>query len=125
MKIWSAKPTWRLDHHPLEVQFALALFLCQIGQGGAQVVTDGAADAAVAHLDDVFLRVCHQDLVVDVFFAELVLDHGDLLAVGFREHALEQRGLARAEKAGEDGGGDERHGRFRMQKAGRECSAAM
>jgi hypothetical protein len=69
-------------------------FLGQVLQRGAQVVADGAADAAVAHLDDVFLRVSHQDLVVDVHFAELVLDHRDLLAVGLGQHALEQRGFA-------------------------------
>ena len=51
----------------------------------------------------------HQDLVVDVLLAELVLDHGDLLAVRLGQHALEQRGLARAEEAGEDGGGDQAH----------------
>ena len=98
------------DHHALEVEFALALFLRQVGQRGAQVVADGAADAAIAHLDDVFGGVGHQDFVVDVLFAELVLDDGDLLAVGLGEHALEQGRLARAEEAGEDGGGDQGHG---------------
>jgi len=32
---------------------------------------------------------------------------GNLLAVGFRQHALEQRGLARAKETCEDGGGNE------------------
>ncbi|MDT4869607.1 hypothetical protein FQZ97_1046470 [compost metagenome] len=82
------------DHHAVELQFALAFFLGQVLQRRAQVVADGAADAAVAHLDDVFLRVGDQDLVVDVFFAELVLDHRDLLPVRLGQHALEQRGFA-------------------------------
>ena len=77
----------------------------------AQVLADGAADAAVVHLDDLLLGVLDEDLVVDVLLAELVLDHGDLLAVRLGEHALEQRRLARAEEAGEDGGGDQAHGR--------------
>ena len=99
-----------LDHHALEIQFALALLLRQILQGGAQVLADGAADAAVAHLDDLFAGVGDKDVVVDVLLAELVLDHGDLLPVRFGQHPLEQRGLARAEEAGEDGGGNETHG---------------
>ena len=99
-----------LDHHPLEIELALALSRGQIAQGGAQVFTDGAADAAVAHLDDLLLLVGDQDLVVDVFFAEFVLDHGDLLAVRLGQHALEQRRLARAEEAGKDGGGNQGHG---------------
>jgi hypothetical protein len=62
---------------------------------------------AVAHLDDLLLRIGHEDVVVDVLFAELVLDDGDLLAVGFAEHPLEQGGLAASEEAGEDGGGNQ------------------
>ena len=44
--------------------------------------------------------------VVDADLAELVLDHGDALAVLLGEDAVEQRGLAGAEEAGEDGDGD-------------------
>jgi hypothetical protein len=83
-----------LDHHAVEAQFALAALGGQLGQRGAQVLADRAADAAVAHLDDLLLGVGHEDVVVDVFFAELVLDHGDLLAVRLAEHALEQGRLA-------------------------------
>jgi hypothetical protein len=54
--------------------------------------------------------VGHEDVVVDVLFAELVLDDRDLLAVGLGQDALEQRGFARAEKAGQDGRGNEGHG---------------
>jgi hypothetical protein len=74
----------------------------QIGQRLHQIAADRAADAAVAHLHDLLAAVLHQDLVVDVFFAELVLDHGDLHAVLLVEDALEQRGLAAAEEAGQD-----------------------
>jgi hypothetical protein len=56
----------------------------------AQVFADRAADAAVAHLDDLLLRLGHQDVAVDVLLAELVLDDGDLLAVGFGQDAFEQ-----------------------------------
>ena len=96
-----------LDDHALEVELALAPLLGQVGSVRAQVLADRAADAAVVHLDDLLAGVGDQDVVVDVLLAELVLDDGDLLAVGLGQHALEQRRLARAEKAGEDGGGDE------------------
>ena len=102
-----------LDDHALEIDLAFALARGQVLQGGAQIVADGAADAAVAHLDDVFGGVGHQDLVVDVLFAELVFDDRDFLAVGLGEHALEQGGFARTQKAGEDGCGDECHGEYR------------
>ena len=104
-----------LDDDAVEVQQALALLGGQQLQGFAQVLADRAADAAVAHLDDLLLGLGHQDVVVDVFLAELVLDHGDLLAVRFGQDALEQRGLAGAEEAGEDGGGNEGHGQVALR----------
>jgi hypothetical protein len=47
-----------------------------------------------------------QDVAVDAEIAELVDDQRDALAVGVLEHVADQRGLAGAEKAGDDGGGD-------------------
>ena len=44
-----------LDHDAVEVELALALLLGQVGQGGAQVFADRAADAAVVQLDDLLL----------------------------------------------------------------------
>ena len=96
--------TGGFNHHTLKVQFALAALLGQITQGGAQVFADGAAHAAVAHLDDLLVGVRHQDVVVDVFLAKLVLDDRNLLAVGLGEHALEQGGFSGTQKTGEDGG---------------------
>ena len=90
-------------------------------QRGAQVFADGAADAAVAHLDDLLLAFSHEDVAVDVFLTEFVFDDGDFLAVGFLQDALEQRGFAGAEEAGDDGGGNEAHGYTRyMDKRGKE-----
>ena len=74
-------------------------------QRAAQVFADGAADAAVAHLDDLLLRLDRQDVVVDVLLAELVLDDGDLWPCD-SDSTREQRGLAAAQEAGEDGGGE-------------------
>ena len=53
------------------------------------------------------LPVLHQDFIVDVFGAELVFDDGDLVAVLLLQDAVEQRGFAGAEEAGQDGGGNQ------------------
>ena len=98
------------NDHAVELQQALAFFGGQQLQRLAQVFANRAADAAVVHLDDVFLRVVDQDFVVDVFLAKLVLDDGDLLAVGLGQDAFQERGFARTEKAGEDGDRNQVHG---------------
>ena len=87
------------DHDAVKAEFTLAPLLSQVAQCGTQVFADGAADAAIAHLDDLLLGVRYQNVAVDVFLAKLVLDHGNLLPVRLLQHALEQRGFARAEKA--------------------------
>ncbi|MNY26616.1 hypothetical protein D3C86_1604750 [compost metagenome] len=99
-----------LDDDAIELDQALAALGGQQLQRLAQVFTDGAADAAIAHLHDLFLGLGLEDVGVDVFLTELVFNHGNLLAMGFAEHALEQRGLARTEKAREDGDRNKRHG---------------
>ncbi len=83
-----------------------AFFWFARSSSARQIAADRAADAAVAHLDDLLGGFLHEDVVVDVFFAELVLDDGDLHAVLFVQDALEQRGFAAAQKAGQDGYGN-------------------
>ena len=114
-----------LDDDAVKAEQTLAALGGQQLQSHAQVFADGAANAAVAHLDDLLIGIRDQDVVVDVLFAKLVLDHGNLLAVGLGQHALEQGGFARAQKAGQDGGGDQGHGAVPLQvkKTGvGECS---
>jgi hypothetical protein len=82
-------------------------FLPRSPEDAHEVAANGAAKAAVVHLDDLFLLVLHEDLVVDAGLAELVLDDGDLLAVLLGEDAVEERRLPGPEEAGEDGDGDE------------------
>ena len=77
-----------LDHHPVEVEFAAALLGREVLQGGSQVFTDRAADAAIAHLNDLFGRVRYQNVAVDVLFAEFIFDHGDLLSVRFGQNTF-------------------------------------
>jgi hypothetical protein len=96
-----------LDDHAIELELALAAFLAEVSQDPHEVAANGAAKAAVVHLDDLFLLVLHEDLVVDAGLAELVLDDGDLLAVLLGEDAVEERRLPGPEEAGEDGDGDE------------------
>ena len=79
--------------------------------GGDELVGDGAADAAVAQLDHVLLAAglvaaAGEDVLVDAEFAELVDDERDALALGVGEQVADQRGLAGAEEAGDDGDGD-------------------
>src|SRR6185436_3009321 len=90
-----------LDDDAVELERALAALVLQAAEDLDEVAAHGAADAAVVHLDDAFVRL-FDDLAVDADLAELVLDHGDLLAVVFLEDAVQQRGLARAEKPRED-----------------------
>ena len=104
-----------LDHHAVERHQPLAALGGQQLQGFAQILADGAADAAVAHLQNLLFGLGLEDVGVDVFLAELVFDHGDLLAVHFGQHALEQRGLAGAEEAGEDGDGNQGHGSLSVE----------
>ena len=105
--------TGGLDDDALKVNLTLSLAGGEVLQGGTQIIANGATNAAVAHLDDVFCRVRHQDFVVDVLFTELVFDDRDFLTMGLAEHAFEQGGFARTQKAGEDGCGDECHGEAR------------
>ena len=83
----------------------LALALHQPVEDAHQIAAHGAADAAVVHLEH-FLVGADDEIVVDADLAELVDDHGVFLAVVLRQDAVQQRGLAGAEIAGQHGDGD-------------------
>ena len=97
-----------LDDDALEVELAGLALDAQLVERAQQVAAHRAADAAVGQLDDFFVAVLHQEVVVDALGPEFVFDHGDAPSVIFGQDALEQSRLARAEKAGEDG--DRNHG---------------
>ena len=103
----------RLDDDGVE----LALSPHQPVDDAHQVAAHGAADAAVVHLEHFLVGVDHQ-LVVDADFAEFVDDDGVFLAVRLGQNAVEQRGLAGAEIAGEHGDGDFGGLRGRHRRAG-------
>ena len=78
-----------------------------------EIVGDGAADAAIGELDDILLRAgldaaALQDVAVDADVAELVDDDRQPPAAGVFQDVADQRRLAGAEKAGDDGAGDAR-----------------
>jgi hypothetical protein len=67
-----------------------------------EVADEGAADAARGHLGDLDAGLL-QKAAVDVDLAEFVLDqHEFFAAVGFRDQLFDERGLAGAQKAGEN-----------------------
>ena len=79
----------------------LVAALDQIAQDADEITANGAADAAVVHLEDLFVGVDHQ-VLIDADLAELVLDDGDALTVVFGQDSVQQRRLAAAEKPGQD-----------------------
>ena len=85
-----------LDQDVVEALAALQ----QLAQHADQVTAHRAADAAIAGLEDLLFGADDQ-LVVHAHLAELVLDHGDALAVVLRQDAVQQCGLAGAQEAGQ------------------------
>ena len=76
--------------------------LDQVFDDTDQIAAHRAADAAVVHLED-FLVALDDEVIVDADLAELVDDDGVALAVVLGENAVEQRGLAGPEVAGQYG----------------------
>ncbi len=88
-----------------------------------QIVAQRAADAAVGHLDELFVSprevrtaISHQ-VGVDVDLAHVVHNHGHLQALTVVEDMIQQSCLSSPEEAGQDGDGEFSHA---DQKA---CSA--
>ena len=68
----------------------------------AEVADEGAADAAAGHFADLHAGAL-QKAAVDADLAELIFDQDDLLAlVSLLQQLLDERGLACAQKAGDD-----------------------
>jgi len=75
-----------------------------------EIIGDSAADAAIGKLDDILGRAIvigagFQDVAIDAGGAEFVDQHGQALALRVGHQVTDQRGLAGAEKAGDDGDG--------------------
>ena len=93
-----------LNDNTVKLNLAFPAFLGQIGERGAQVFADGAAHAAIAHLNNLLLALQEQDVVVNIFFAELIFNDRNLLPMGFRQHAFEQGGFSGTQKTSQDSG---------------------
>ena len=89
-----------LHQHIVELVAALH----ELAEHANQVSAHRAADAAVRHLEDLFVSVDDERLI-DADLPVLVLDHGNALAVLLAQDPVEQGRLAGAEEAGEDGNG--------------------
>ena len=103
----------RLDHDGVDVELAGAHPLRDPLEHDDEVLPDGAADAAVHHLDDLLslgleLGVLLKQAIVNAHVAKLVLDYCNLLPMLCRQDVVEKCRLAGAEEAGEHGDGDER-----------------
>ena len=98
--------------------------------GGEEVIRDGAADAAVGKLEDVVLHAvldaaALDDLRVDAELAELVDDEREATTVGVGEEVADEARLARAEEAGDHGGGGPgRHGQWSLVRWAASARAA-
>ncbi len=79
----------------------LVAALHEITQDADEVSANGAADAAVIHLEDLFFGANHQFLI-HADFAELVFDHRNAFAVLFAKDAVEQGSLAGSQEASQD-----------------------
>ena len=87
----------RLNEDAVGVELRHDLLECLV-----EVTDEGAADAARGHLGDLDARLL-QKAAVDVDLAEFVLDQHELFAaVGCRDQLFDERGLAGAQKAGEN-----------------------
>ena len=71
-------------------------------QGRAEVTHQGAADAPGVHLGDLYPGVL-EEAAVDADFAKFVLNQDDLFTLeGLIQQFLDQRGLSRAQKSGDN-----------------------
>src|SRR5690606_8998647 len=80
-----------------------------------QILAQGAADAAVAHLHQLFLGAVEADAAlhlaaIDVDLAHVVDDHRDAAVLAVLQDMVEQGALAGAEEAGQYGNGKALHG---------------
>eukprot|EP00964_Phaeocystis_antarctica_P052534 scaffold30769_cov71-Phaeocystis_antarctica.AAC.8 len=119
-----------LDDDGVKVQLAGLAAARKLLENRNQVALHRTADAAVEHLDDLFVRVelavLRDEGVVDRDVTELVLDDCYLLAVRGRQDVVEQRRLPTAEEAREHRG---RHARVVVvvvggHSDGRACGTA-
>ncbi|MNF73735.1 hypothetical protein D3C84_557450 [compost metagenome] len=98
------------DAGGLDQQIVEASLAGQSADFFQQVLAQGAADAAVAHLHQPFLGAVQADVAlhfagVDIDLAHVVDYHGNAQSLAVPEHMIEQCALPCAEEAGQQGNG--------------------
>mmetsp|Transcript_58076 Transcript_58076/g.147471 ORF Transcript_58076/g.147471 Transcript_58076/m.147471 type:complete len:306 (+) Transcript_58076:162-1079(+) len=89
----------RLDDDAIEPLAVRHRALQDAAQTLDEIAAHGAADAAVVHLDDLLraeVLFGHDELVINTYLTELVLDDREALAVRTLQDVVQQRGLAGA-----------------------------
>ena len=98
------------NHHPIKVQLPLALLLGQRLKRGPQIFPNGAANTAIAHLNNLLIGVRHQNVAVNILLTKLILNNGNLLTMRLRQHTLKQGGFTGTQKPSQDGCRNQSHG---------------
>mmetsp|Transcript_20399 Transcript_20399/g.33157 ORF Transcript_20399/g.33157 Transcript_20399/m.33157 type:complete len:218 (-) Transcript_20399:138-791(-) len=85
----------RLDYHPVE-RFSILNHCRYFVEGFDQVSADSATDAAIVHLDDIFLilELVADQRIIHAHSTEFVFDHGVLLLFLLAEDVIEQSRLS-------------------------------
>ena len=97
------------DAGGFDEQVVKAAFLCQTGDFFQQVVTEGAANTAVGHLNEFFLSATQfsttllDECSVNVHLTHVVHNDSDSSAFTVVEDLIQERGFASAEESGKDG----------------------
>jgi hypothetical protein len=89
-----------LDDHPRERGAAIVEIAGETLQRLDEVAAHGAAQASRGQQHDAFIDLLHQQ-VIETDLAELVDDDGSIGEPGVAQQAIEESGLAGAEKAGQ------------------------
>ena len=94
--------TGRFNNDAVKIGLSFLFTLHQTDEVFSQVASNGAANAAVVHRDDLFIFALNEKIIVDAFFTEFIFDDGYLLTVFFGENAVKKRGFSCAQKTGND-----------------------
>jgi hypothetical protein len=86
--------TSRFNHNTIKTNFLIFALLPKRIQSLNEIATNRAANATIAHLDDVFFVILNQNIVINILLAKLVLNHSNFFAVVFGEDVFEQSGFA-------------------------------
>ena len=76
------------NNHAIKRNLAFVSAVAQIGEHPGQIAPNGAANAAVAHLNNLFFICLHQKRAIDIFFTEFIFNHSDFVAMIFTQNSI-------------------------------------